>query len=202
MFIANLEILRDKALKTGNNDYLNFLPSFDEAHRVIESCLFWNIPIPQDKLVSKTTFSPILKLGGSKERAPFALRSLLNKIKMTHVKNCPAELQRRKSIGILPAFCRYPKQKQLFEYNRTLRSLSLRTYRQVDGQFYEYTQSRPLFMLEIGNHLFPPTFICLHTAMNAVSDNHFRYHVFRSCGDPTDPDTTNRVNSVRVIESL
>jgi len=87
-------------------------PSLAEAHRVIESCLFWNIPTPHDKLVSKTTLSPILKLGGSKGRPPFALRSLLNKINMTHVKtNCPAALQRGKSsIGILPASCRYPTQ--------------------------------------------------------------------------------------------
>ena len=104
MFIANLEI----RLCRNNNDHVNFLPSFAEAHRVIESCLFSNIPTPHDKLVSRTTLSPSLKLGGSKEST---LRSLLDKINTKHVKtNCSAELPRGiTSISILPA-SRYPTQ--------------------------------------------------------------------------------------------
>lgn len=159
----------------------NFLPSFAEADRVIESCLFWNIPTPHDRLVSKATLSPILKLGGSKVKT---LCSLLDKISTKHVKtNCPTELRRCKSsISILPA-SRYPTQNNF-----------LNTIEHFDRFLSKLIAKKLVSATSVRNHV---PCLCWRVEISCsrrlyftlhwdetVSDNHFRLcHVFRSHGD-------------------
>lgn len=54
--------------------------------------------MPQERSIWERLCRPILKRGGSEERTPLAVLSLLNKISIIHVKtNCLIELQRGKS---------------------------------------------------------------------------------------------------------
>ena len=159
---------------------MNFLPSFAEAHHVIESCLFRNIPTPTRQTRFQNDFiSDVEAWRLQGKYSSFAARQNQHD---TRENKLSRESPTRQIVDQHSSCQPLSHIKQLLENNRRLWSLSFETYCQKDSQCYECTQSRPLFMLAIRDLLYPPAFTSL--GWEVVSDNHFRLcHVFRSRGD-------------------